>query len=50
MTSQNTISTSARTWRLTPIQIAGALAGIGLLAVVFIKCGYLVNLIGFAGI
>src|SRR5258708_29452119 len=50
MTSPNTISTSARNWRLAPIQIAGALAGIVLLAAVFINGGYFVTVIGFAAI
>jgi branched-chain amino acid transport system permease protein len=50
MTSPNIISTSATNWRLTPIQIAGALAGVALLAVVFINGGYFVTVIGFAAI
>jgi len=50
MTSPNTISTSAGNWRLTPIQIAGALAGVALLAAVFVNGGYFVTVIGFAAI
>jgi len=50
MTSPNTISTSAPRRRLTPIQIAGALAGVALLAAVFINGGYFVTVIGFAAI
>lgn len=50
MTSPNITSTSATGWRLTPIQIAGALAGTALLAVVFINGGYFVTVIGFAAI
>src|SRR5215475_8742845 len=48
MTSPNTISTSWR--RPTPIEIGGALAGIALLAVVFVHGGYFVTVIGFAAI
>jgi len=50
MTSPSTISTSAPRWRPTPIQIAGALAGVALLAIVFINGGYFVTVIGFAAI
>src|SRR3954463_11148494 len=50
MTSPSITSTSAPRWRPTPIQIAGALAGAALLAIVFFHGGYFVTVIGFAAI
>ena len=37
-------------WRLTPIQTVGALAGVALVAGVFLQGGYFVTVIGFAAI
>ena len=50
MTSPNTISINATGVRLTPVQVGSALAGVALLAAVYIQGGYFVTVIGFAAI